>query len=550
MTEAPRTAAPPPSVDDAREEGRRRARHRHSRQGRGSGDGSRGDAVLPAAGRTVDGPWTRRHGRAPPPGEDAEGSWGRSRGDGPGEKRRATGGGGRRRARRARRRPRRVAGETVRGDPADDVDGGDDGDGDGVRRSGGKTRRGGERGDDRWDRGRCEASSSIAKRKNPSITAPVDFSCTYRSGGPFGTEPSIKAAGNLYAIIGFVLMPIVWMLPEAVMTYELSLLYPCASGGVRWTEEAFGEFWGLIVGYLVGPEKWLQTPDGDEEVFDDDSFAQQSWFPNSWMVGGIAIRPFVNNMYWNYSGLDQVMEHAPTRHSLVAILFSSHGNTRTTRSQAGHYSNSVSEGTLRNGIVASSFLVSVGYLLVALVATGATDMEQGEWNAGAFAMAATKIAGPWLGRWIVIAAGMSLLAQFISGMSANSLQIQGMAARGQLPSLLSHQSARGTPTCAILLGALVILALLPLPFSILVELQNFTYCINVLLEFLAFAQLRIRRDCTIPWKVFYSMMLVVPLLLSVAVLLLSSYTTYIYGASVTAFGIILIYVKRLNYDRQ
>ena len=155
MTEAPRTAAPPPSVDDAREEGRRRARHRHSRQGRGSGDGSRGDAVLPAAGRTVDGPWTRRHGRPPPwRGRRRElgavpwrWPWGEAKGDR-----------GRRRARRARRRPRRVAGETVRGDPADDVDGGDDGDGDGVRRSGGKTRRGGERGDDRWDRGRREAS--------------------------------------------------------------------------------------------------------------------------------------------------------------------------------------------------------------------------------------------------------------------------------------------------------------------------------------------------------------------------------------------------------
>lgn len=70
------------------------------------------------------------------------------------------------------------------------------------------------------------------------------------SGGPFGVEPSLKAAGNLYAIIGFAAMPILWALPEAVMTYELSTLFPCASGGVRSTEEAFGEVWGLLVGYL------------------------------------------------------------------------------------------------------------------------------------------------------------------------------------------------------------------------------------------------------------------------------------------------------------
>mmetsp|Transcript_23300 Transcript_23300/g.41763 ORF Transcript_23300/g.41763 Transcript_23300/m.41763 type:complete len:176 (+) Transcript_23300:47-574(+) len=58
-------------------------------------------------------------------------------------------------------------------------------------------------------------------------------------GGPFGVEPSLKAAGNFYAIIGFAAMPFLWALPEAVMTYELSSLYPCASGGVRWVRTTF-----------------------------------------------------------------------------------------------------------------------------------------------------------------------------------------------------------------------------------------------------------------------------------------------------------------------
>lgn len=53
------------------------------------------------------------------------------------------------------------------------------------------------------------------------------------TGGPFGIEPSLKAAGNLYAIIGFAAMPMLWSLPEAIMTYELSTMFPCASGGVR-----------------------------------------------------------------------------------------------------------------------------------------------------------------------------------------------------------------------------------------------------------------------------------------------------------------------------
>jgi hypothetical protein len=50
------------------------------------------------------------------------------------------------------------------------------------------------------------------------------------TGGPFGIESSVKAAGNLYAIIGITLMPLVWAIPEMYMTYRLSTLYPCASG--------------------------------------------------------------------------------------------------------------------------------------------------------------------------------------------------------------------------------------------------------------------------------------------------------------------------------
>lgn len=72
---------------------------------------------------------------------------------------------------------------------------------------------------------------SIGKHLLSKLT--VLFHSSIAAGGPFGVEPSLKAAGNLYAIIGFAAMPFLWSLPEAVMTYELSSLYPCASGGVR-----------------------------------------------------------------------------------------------------------------------------------------------------------------------------------------------------------------------------------------------------------------------------------------------------------------------------
>uniref|UniRef100_A0A7S4AQH2 Uncharacterized protein n=1 Tax=Pseudo-nitzschia australis TaxID=44445 RepID=A0A7S4AQH2_9STRA len=70
------------------------------------------------------------------------------------------------------------------------------------------------------------------------------------SGGPFGIETTVRAGGNFYAILGFLIMPFVWSLQEALMTAELGTAFPEASGGVVWVEEAFGHGAGWMSGYL------------------------------------------------------------------------------------------------------------------------------------------------------------------------------------------------------------------------------------------------------------------------------------------------------------
>jgi Amino acid permease len=70
------------------------------------------------------------------------------------------------------------------------------------------------------------------------------------SGGPFGCEPSVRAAGNYYTLLGFIIAPFVWSIPEALLTAELGTTFPEASGGVAWVEEAFGTNAGWMCGYL------------------------------------------------------------------------------------------------------------------------------------------------------------------------------------------------------------------------------------------------------------------------------------------------------------
>lgn len=46
------------------------------------------------------------------------------------------------------------------------------------------------------------------------------------SGGPFGCEPSVKAAGPFYALLGFTLFPFCWCCQEALVTAELGSAFP------------------------------------------------------------------------------------------------------------------------------------------------------------------------------------------------------------------------------------------------------------------------------------------------------------------------------------
>lgn len=133
-----------------------------------------------------------------------------------------------------------------------------------------------------------------------------------------------------------------------------------------------------------------------------------------WLSG----RPFINSLYWKFNGFDQ----------------------------ASHYSTTVNKRTFRNGIAGSVLFASCANLILILVVTGATDIEQQEWNAGSLATAGAEIGGQWLANWIVISAGLSLLAQFFSEMAADSMGVQGLADRGHIPSIFCHQSHYNTPT--------------------------------------------------------------------------------------------------------
>jgi amino acid transporter len=94
-------------------------------------------------------------------------------------------------------------------------------------------------------------SSRSSKKKKALKLWPLAVLVFYNvSGGPFGIEPTIRAAGNFYAILGFAVFPFIWAIPEALVTAELGSAFLDASAGVAWVEEAFGPRMGGLCGYL------------------------------------------------------------------------------------------------------------------------------------------------------------------------------------------------------------------------------------------------------------------------------------------------------------
>lgn len=87
-----------------------------------------------------------------------------------------------------------------------------------------------------WCSLRCSIYSDYAHK----LTSLCTSCCTV-------LQDAVSAGGPLLAILGFMILPLVWSVPEALITAELATTFPENSGYVAWVTAAFGPFWGFQV---------------------------------------------------------------------------------------------------------------------------------------------------------------------------------------------------------------------------------------------------------------------------------------------------------------
>lgn len=72
----------------------------------------------------------------------------------------------------------------------------------------------------------ADSSVNVSTRKKLTLVPLVFLIYFEVAGGPFGEEPAVQAGGPLLAILGFLIFPFIWSVPEALITAELSTAFP------------------------------------------------------------------------------------------------------------------------------------------------------------------------------------------------------------------------------------------------------------------------------------------------------------------------------------
>jgi amino acid transporter len=421
---------------------------------------------------------------------------------------------------------------------------------------------------------------------------PLVFLIFYEvSGGPFGVEDSVKAGGPLLALLGFLLFPFIWSIPEALITAEMGTMFPENGGYVVWVASALGPSWGFQQGWM----KWLSG------VIDNALYpvlfldylksaipALESGLPRVMAVLVLTVAL----TYMNYRGLTIVGWLAILLGVFSLLPFLCMGivaipNLKPSRWVVVFDLNSVNWGlylntlfwnlnywdsistlagevdnpskTLPKALFYALLLVVSAYFFPLLIGTGAIPLDRELWSDGYFSEIARILGGVWLRTWVQAASALSNMGMFVAEMSSDSFQLLGMAERGMLPSVFSKRSRYGTPVAGILFSASGVVLLSCLSFQEIVAAENFLYCFGMIMEFIAFVKLRMKypaasRPYKIPIGTYGAILMCIPpTLLICVVVVLAPLKVMVMSLFAVMIGLImqpcLEYTKRKRWLR-
>ncbi|CAN0856598.1 Probable polyamine transporter At3g13620 [Linum grandiflorum] len=377
------------------------------------------------------------------------------------------------------------------------------------------------------------------------------------AGGPYGEEPAVQAAGPLFALLGFLIFPFIWSVPEALITAELSTAFPGNGGFVIWAQRAFGPFCGSLMGswkFLSGVINVAAFPvlciDYLEKLF---PALESGWPRTVAIIVAIVVLSFINYLGLNIVGYAAVGLGIISLSPFVLMTLIAIPKIRPSSTLAGEVDKPGK--TFPVALPVAVILTCLSYLIPLMAVIGAVDVDQTQWGSGFHATAAELIAGNWLKIWLEIGAALSAIGLFEAQLSSCSFQILGMAELGILPKFFAVRSKWfHTPWLGILVPAVMTLGVSFLQFTDIISSANFIYSLSMLLEFASFLWLRrkmpnlerpYRIPMRLPWLCFLSL---IPC--AFLVLLLVTATKIVYVISLAMTGGSILWFLLMSFCRK
>jgi amino acid transporter len=344
------------------------------------------------------------------------------------------------------------------------------------------------------------------------------------SGGTYGIEDTVQGAGYGRAILIFLLTPILWSLPTALMIGELASALPVEGGYYAWVRRAMGKFWGF-------QEAWLSLV---ASIFDMAIYPTLfmvyltrlfPWFATSHrniMVGiGVVglcaalniagVKVVSTTSLWLFFLLTApfavVAALALFKHGTLAYVIAKPSSPRVDIiagllvcmwnymgwDNASTIATEVErpQRTYPRAMLAAIAVVSLSYI-IPVGAMWATHLTPAAWETGSWADIARLLGGPLLAIAVVVASMMSAFGMFNALVMSYSRLPLAMAQDGMLPKFFGKLNRRRAPWVAIITLAVGWALCLGLGFEHLVTLDILIYGLSLTLEFVALVALRIR----------------------------------------------------------
>lgn len=351
------------------------------------------------------------------------------------------------------------------------------------------------------------------------------------SGGPFGLESIVGTAGPRASLLGLLIVPWVWALPQALMTAELATAIPEMGGYVVWVHRAFGEAAGFQVGVWKAVESLLDLAlypvlltSYCEAFLHAHLRPLARWALSAAILGLVALLNVLGaEMVGDYStvfgvvvllpfvllvclGVSSIRAEAllayppppapgeeaePTDWGVFfAILlwntsgFDSAGTCAAEVADPGR--------AYLPAMVATLGLTLGTYLLPVAIGVSVTeDNDFSAWRTGHFVEVGRAVGGPWLAGWIAAAGAVSALALLTSLLCTSSRALAALAELGMAPAALGRlHPTYGTPHVAVLANGALTSCLVLLDFEVIAEMAMCLYCLAMMAELLALVQLR------------------------------------------------------------